>query len=73
MSMQGNPHFERAEKRLYNGTNNEVARARAEASLALAHEQRTANLIGLFSEGFAGRGIDYAGIEKQILERLGLG
>ena len=67
-----NPHLERAEKRLYNGTNNEVARARVEAALALAYEQRTANLIALFGEGFAHRGIDYAGIAKQIRERLGL-
>ncbi|NWL34468.1 hypothetical protein [Paenarthrobacter nitroguajacolicus] len=67
-----NPHFERATKRLHDGTNNEVVRAQAEATLALAYEQRTANLIALFSEGFAGRGIDYAGLETQIRERLGL-
>ena len=67
-----NPHLERAEKRLYNGTHNEVARAQVEATLALTYEQRTANLIALFGEGFSGRGIDYAGLETQIRERLGL-
>jgi hypothetical protein len=40
-----NTHTEAAVRRLHNGTNNEVARAAAEATLALAYEQRTANLI----------------------------
>jgi hypothetical protein len=51
-----NPHVEQAKKRLHNGTNNEVARAQAEATLALAHEQartadalETANLIALYN------------------------
>jgi hypothetical protein len=45
-----NQHFDRAKSRLHNGTTNEVARAQAEATLALAHEQRTANLIALRSK-----------------------
>jgi hypothetical protein len=44
----------------------------AEAQLALAYEQRTANLIALFGEGFAGTGFDYGGMLIQIKERLGL-
>ena len=43
--MSENYHMERAKSRLHNGTNNEVARAQAEAVLALAHEQREANRI----------------------------
>ncbi|QWY79713.1 hypothetical protein PP637_gp85 [Arthrobacter phage Persistence] len=46
-----NPHYDRAKSRLHNGTNNEVARAQAEATLALAYEQRTANLIALLTAG----------------------
>ena len=46
--------------------------ANTQATLALAYEQRTANLMALFGEGFSGRGINYGGLEKQILERLGL-
>jgi hypothetical protein len=44
-----NKHLDAAERRLYNGTSNEVARAGVEATLALAHEQRTANLIAIWS------------------------
>ena len=43
-------HFDRAKSKLHNGTHNEVARAQAEATLALAYEQRTANLIA-FEQG----------------------
>jgi hypothetical protein len=42
-----NDNHERAMSRLRNGTTNEVARAQAEATLALAYEQRTANMIAL--------------------------
>lgn len=44
----------------------------ARATLALAYEQRTANLIALFGEGFAGTGLPYGDLSKQIKERLGL-
>jgi hypothetical protein len=47
--MSENQHHTRATSRLHNGTTNEVARAQAEATLALAYEQRTANLIALWS------------------------
>jgi len=45
--MTENHHYDRAKSRLHNGTNNEVSRAQVEATLALAYEQRTANLIAL--------------------------
>lgn len=45
--MSENEHFTRAKSRLHNGTTNETARAQAEATLALAYEQHTANLIAL--------------------------
>lgn len=69
-----NPSFDRAISRLHNGTNNEVARAQAEATLSLAYEQRTANLIAMYSDGAEGAvsGVDYAALIKQIAERLGL-
>lgn len=77
-----NQHFERAVSRLHNGTNNEVARAQAEATLALAYEQRTANLIALYSmdDGARQGMVDGAGVHsgnwvdvtKQIKERLEL-
>ena len=64
-----NPHLERATSRLHNGTTNEVARAQAEATLALAYEQQTANLIAL-EVLLQGAGAD---IEvDSIQERLGL-
>jgi hypothetical protein len=77
-----NEQYERAMSRLRNGTTNEVARAQAEATLALAYEQRTANLIALYSMDESGcQGmVDGAGLHsgnwvdvtKQIKERLGL-
>jgi hypothetical protein len=41
------PHAAQAVNRLRNGTHTEVARAAVEATLAVAYEQRTANLIAL--------------------------
>ena len=69
-----NAHLERAISRLHNGTTNEVARAQAEATLALAYEQRTANLIAIYSDGNDGAvpDIDYGALIKQIRERTGL-
>ena len=60
-----NHHFEIAKSRLRNGTPNEVARAQAEATLALAYEQRTANLIAFYGYG------DIVELDT-ITERLGL-
>lgn len=81
-NLPGNPHFawaadtleslEQAEGTYLNPDEHALQTASVEATLALAHEQRTANLIALFGEGFAHRDIDYAGIAKQIQERLGL-
>jgi hypothetical protein len=69
-------HFDRAKNRLHGGTNNEVTRAQVEATLALAYEQRTANLIALWIDPNANElplnGLDYGGIAQQIKERLGL-
>ena len=72
--MTENHHYDRAKNRLHNGTNNEVSRAQVEATLALAYEQRTANLIAMYTDGAEGTvpGIDYAALVKQISERLGL-
>ena len=80
MSMQGNQHYDRAKSRLHNGTASEVTRAQAEATLALAFEQRTANLIAAFGqlnydseeESFLGERLDGYELAKQIQERLGL-
>jgi len=67
-----NNHIERAQSRLHNGTNNEVARAQAEATIALAVEQQTANLIALQAFYLAeGTGPSQA-LLNQIHERLGL-
>lgn len=63
-------------------TTNEVARATTEATLALAYEQRTANLIALYSmdddarqgmvDGADMHGAKWVDVAKQIAERLGL-
>jgi hypothetical protein len=50
----------------------ELALAQAHATLALAYEQRTANLIALFGEGFAGADLHLSDVFKQIKDRLGL-
>jgi hypothetical protein len=72
-----NDHLDRAKSRLHNGTTNEVARAQAEATLALAFEQQTANLIALIGKVhpngagvFSQPEIDKA--RHQVAERLGL-
>jgi hypothetical protein len=72
--MSENTHHARATSRLHNGTTNEVARAQAEATLALAYEQRTANLIAFYGDGPVGTAGDpaYAELNRQIVERLGL-
>lgn len=75
--MSENEHFTRAKSRLHNGTNNEVARAQVEATLALAHEQRTANLIAAYQAEVSGMGrVTGSGpaIDRhnEILDRLGL-
>jgi hypothetical protein len=67
-----NHHFDRAKSRLHNGTTNEVARAQAEAALALTYEQRTANLIAIAASHRIMAGVDYAIVIEQIKERLGL-
>jgi hypothetical protein len=65
-----NDHLDRAKSRLLNSTNNDVARAQAEATLALAHEQRTANLIALLEQIPAPHGREQ--LHDMIVERLGL-
>jgi hypothetical protein len=81
LSMQGNHHYDRAKSRLHNGTANEVTRAQAEATLALAFEQRTSNLLA-FVEGqdraYRNGMLNDEGVEltaaaaNQVAERLGL-
>lgn len=80
--MSENEHFTRAKSRLHNGTTNEVKRAQAEATLALAYEQRTANLIAFeYSQwkAWVGDGLTdegerlWAQAADQVKERLGLG
>lgn len=78
--MSDNDHFGRAKSRLHNGTNNEVNRAQAEATLALAYEQRTANLIAMWSKPQSSMGNVTWGVNdetvgallQEILERLGV-
>jgi hypothetical protein len=65
-SLPGNPHFSAA-----NYAELEAAEyAQAQATLALAYEQRTANLIALFAQ--EGLDVNYANLLKQITERMGL-
>lgn len=71
--MSENEHFTRAKSRLHNGTTNETSRAQAEATLALAYEQRTANLLAF--SAMIPRGLmdeDTILLRKEILERLDL-
>lgn len=78
--MSENEHFTKAKSRLHNGTTNEVTRAQAEATLALAYEQRTANLIAMWSNPQTSMGnvVWSMGEEtagqflQEILERLGV-
>uniref|UniRef100_UPI003F4909B4 hypothetical protein n=1 Tax=Arthrobacter silvisoli TaxID=2291022 RepID=UPI003F4909B4 len=71
--MTENEHYTRAKSKLHNGTDKEVARAQAEATLALAFEQRTANLIAMLqlTQGYWAQG-EVKPIAKEIQERLGL-
>jgi len=79
--MSMNEHAEQATKRLRNGTINEVKRASVEASLALAYEQRTANLIAYeagLAQAFRDNAINENGVRlwklaaDEVHERLGL-
>jgi hypothetical protein len=69
--LPGNPHFDEGD--YYNGSENYNL---AQATMALAYEQRTANLIALWIDPNANEsplnGLDYGGIAQQIKERLGL-
>jgi hypothetical protein len=55
---------------------NVIAMGQVEATLALAYEQRTANLIALWidpkQQGDEMSGINYGNLATQIKERLGL-
>jgi len=77
-NLPGNPHAELAEDDVeYPGAWNELEavtallQTSARATLALAYEQRTANLIA-YIETFGG-GIDYDDIWHDVSTRLGLG
>jgi hypothetical protein len=70
-----NSHHERAVSRLHNGTTNEVTRAQAEATLALAYEQRTANLIALYGAPDLANKLateEWDSVADQIKQRLSL-
>lgn len=78
--MTTNPHHEAAlqhkDDAWYdeNGGSSDLAKAKLEATLALAYEQRTANLIAFYGDGPAGGQWDesYSELHRQITERLGL-
>lgn len=67
--LPGNPHFEEGN---YSSENY----AQSQATMALAFEQRTANLIALWTDPNANESpmndLDYGGVAAQIKERLGL-
>ena len=67
-SLPGNPHMQGAD----NGELPYESFAIAQATLALAYEQRTANLIALMADGASGPipGVDYNTLANQIVARL---
>ena len=71
-----NFHLDQATSRLRNGTINEVARASVEATLALAYEQRTANMISAYNSDIykraEGKAAELYPMHNEIIERLGL-
>ena len=75
-----NEHIARAKNRLHNGTTNEVARAHAEATLALAVEtarladqQATGNLIAASTSGWAWDSVEELDdAQRRIREAVGL-
>ena len=86
-NLPGNPHFawaadtleslEQAEGTYLNPDEHALQTASVEATLALAYEQRTANLIAVFGnmmdgevDTFLGERIDGYELAKQIQERL---
>lgn len=90
-NLPGNPHAELAEDDIeYPGAWNELEavtallQTSARATLALAYEQRTANLIALwaspgnlpdgsYDKGMEMSGVNYGDLANQIKTRLGLG
>lgn len=77
-AMAGNPNFDVANALCASPNGGileaQLVQANAEATLALAYEQRTANLIALYSDGSDGPapGVDYTVLIEQITERLGI-
>ena len=70
--MTNNQNYDRAVGHLTCG---ETPAAQAEATLAVAYEQRTANLIALFGAPDLADAMEsdkWATVTKEILERLGL-
>jgi hypothetical protein len=75
MSMSGNPHqhFEEATGLLADSPGEyEIEKSKALATLALAYEQRTANLIAMYTDGNTGTapGVNYKDLLEAITERL---
>ncbi len=78
-TLPGNPHVDVATAMLdapirpFKGDSHlDAAIAQAAATLAVAHELRTANLIA-FRDEFDGHGGDLSHLTDQITSRLGLG
>lgn len=79
-----NPHYEAAENALedqaaggswLNPQETALSVANTQATLALAHEQHTANLIALLDAGYSTAkvaGVNYEDVADLIKERLGL-
>lgn len=78
--MSQNPHFKQtldAITVMYEGTGSPteamaLTAVQAQATLALAYEQRTTNLIALLVDGASGPipGVDYNALTSQIVARL---
>ena len=70
-ALPGNPHYDGARYHA-DGDEFDQCRAQAEAMLALAYEQRTANLIAYIDQLWrAGEDVPGA-LDAQIRERLGM-
>ena len=71
-TLPGNPHCGVLTNTGYTTETPEfAATCQIEATLALAFEQRTANLIAFYGDG--GQGEAYVELHNQIVARLGLG
>lgn len=78
--MTGNPHYTNARQRLYSaelaegqeGYDSHIAAAQAEATLALAFEQRSATLVAIRTDSRHGLVRSVQIIQDRLLSGLGL-